>query len=125
MIDFRKRSILHFIGFFVGGLLLGSMLTLKYGDHAGRTKILYIAREELLNLEKERIKARGEQDLFFGMMGSDLQTIIEEAVMAYKSSNVKILYSSYGGIVGPGVRSISGEVHAKIIKILEEKSKRK
>lgn len=114
-----KRSILHFIVFLIAGLLIGSMLTLKYADHAGRSHVVYIAREELLNLEKERIRASGEKDLFFGMIGNELQKLIEETVMAYKSRQVKIIYSSYGGITGSDVRSISGEVHAKIIQILQ------
>jgi hypothetical protein len=117
-----KRNILHFIVFLIVGLLIGSMLTLKYADHAGRSHVVYIAREELLNLEKERIRASGEKDLFFGMIGNELQKLIEETVMAYKSRRVKIIYSSYGGIVGQDVRSISGEVHAKIIQILQSKS---
>ena len=117
-----KRNILHFIVFLISGLLIGSMLTLKYADHAGRSHVVYIAREELLNLEKERIRESGEKDLFFGMIGNELQKLIEETVMAYKSRQVKIIYSSYGGIVGRDVRSISGEVHAKIIQILQSKS---
>lgn len=122
MVDFRRKNILHFIVFLIVGLLIGSMLTLKYADHAGRSHVVYIAREELLNLEKERIRASGEKDLFFGMIGNELQKLIEETVMAYKSRQVKIIYSSYGGIVGQDVRSISGEVHAKIIQILQLKS---
>ena len=117
-----KRSILHFVVFLISGLLIGSMLTLKYADHAGRSHVVYIAREELLNLEKERIRASGEKDLFFGMIGNELQKLIEETVMAYKSRQVKIIYSSYGGITGSDVRSISGEVHAKIIQTLQSKS---
>ena len=120
--DFRRKNILHFIVFLIVGLVLGSMLTLKYADHAGRSHVVYIAREELLNLEKERIRASGEKDLFFGMIGSELQKLIEETVMAYKSRQVKIIYSSYGGIIGSDVCSISGEVHAKIIQILQSKS---
>ena len=120
--DFRRKHILHFIVFLIIGLLIGSMLTLKYTDHAGRSHVVYIAREELLNLEKERIRASGEKDLFFGMIGNELQKLIEETVMAYKSRQVKIIYSSYGGITGSDVRSISGEVHAKIIQILQSKS---
>ena len=122
MVDFRRKHILHFIVFLIVGLLIGSMLTLKYADHAGRSHVVYIAREELLNLEKERIRASGEKDLFFGMIGNELQKLIEETVMAYKSRGVKIIYSSYGGIFGRDVRSISGEVHAKIIQILQSKS---
>lgn len=117
-----KRSILHFVVFLISGLLIGSMLTLKYADHAGRSHVVYIAREELLNLEKERIRASGEKDLFFGMIGNELQKLIEETVMAYKNRRVKIIYSSYGGIFGRDVRSISGEVHAKIIQTLQSKS---
>ena len=117
--DFRRKNILHFIVFLIIGLLIGSMLTLKYADHAGRAEVVYIAREELLNLEKERIRASGEKDLFFGMIGNELQKLIEETVMTYKNRRVKIIYSSYGGIVGRDVRSISGEVHAKIIQTLQ------
>ena len=117
-----KRSILHFIVFLIVGLVLGSMLTLKYADHAGRSHVVYIAREELLNLEKERIRASGEKDLFFGMIGNELQKLIEETVMTHKNRRVKIIYSSYGGITGSDVRSISGEVHAKIIQTLQSKS---
>lgn len=120
--DFRRKNILHFIVFLIVGLVLGSMLTLKYADHAGRAEVAYIAREELLNLEKERIRASGEKDLFFGMIGNELQKLIEETVMAYKSRQVKIIYSSYGGITGSDVRSISGEVHAKIIQTLQSKN---
>jgi hypothetical protein len=122
MVDFRRKNILHFIVFLIVGLLIGSMFTLKYADHAGRSHVVYIAREELLNLEKERIRESGEKDLFFGMIGNELQKLIEETVMAYKSRQVKIIYSSYGGITGSDVRSISGEVHAKIIQTLQSKS---
>ena len=120
--DFRRKNILHFIVFLISGLLIGSMLTLKYADHAGRAEVVYIAREELLNLEKERIRASGEKDLFFGMIGSKLQKLIEETVMTHKNRRVKIIYLSYGGILGRDVRSISGEVHEKIIQILQSKS---
>lgn len=120
--DFRRKNILHFIVFLIIGLLIGSMLTLKYADHAGRAEVAYIAREELLNLEKERIRASGEKDLFFGMIGNELQKLIEETVMTHKNRRVKIIYLSYGGILGRDVRSISGEVHAKIIQTLQSKN---
>jgi hypothetical protein len=125
MASLKRNNILHFVLFLISGLVLGSMLTLKYADHAGRSEIVFIAREELLNLEKERIKNTGEKDLFFGMMGAGLQKLIEESVMSYKGNKVKILYSSYGGIVGEDVRSISKEVHAKIIKTLQARGVKK
>jgi len=77
MAGFMRNNILHFVVFLISGLVLGSILTLKYSDHAGRTEIVFIAREELLNLEKERIKQTGEKDLFFGIIGTDLQKLIK------------------------------------------------
>jgi hypothetical protein len=125
MADFMRNNILHFVVFLISGLVLGSILTLKYSDHAGRTEIVFIAREELLNLEKERIKQTGEKDLFFGMIGTDLQKLIEEAVMPYRGKKVKILYSSYAGLIGQDVTSISKEVHTKIIQTLQARSVKK
>ena len=63
MVDFRRKTY-YILSFLISGLLIGSMLSLKYADHAGRVEVVYIAREELLNLEKERIEQAGERSVF-------------------------------------------------------------
>jgi len=64
-VDFRRKHILHFIVFLIVGLVLGSMLTLKYADHAGRSGCSIYCPGRVIESGEGAYKGkRGERSVF-------------------------------------------------------------
>ena len=80
--------------------------------------ILYVAEDELMELENERVKADdlGDRELFFG----DIEKAVNLATSlpkTYQNASTRVVYSM-SAVRGENVRSISSEIHKKIIENL-------
>lgn len=126
--NLRVGSVFLIIGFLLGICIVSSII-----DVASVCEVAFVSREELLNLEKERIKEAKkvkltekeesrEKELFFGASSNDLEAAIIKAVAKHKGQRVKIIYTTYGGVTGDKVYSISKEVHEDVIKVLSNKN---
>lgn len=85
--------------------------------------VLYVAEDELMSLEEDRIKNEdpSHRQLFFG----EIEKAVSLAVSlpkTYKTSKNLVVYSM-SSVRGENVRSISSEIHAKIISELQKEDK--
>ncbi len=88
----------------------------------GNMQILYISQTELLNIEKARIAKQpvANKQLFFGKPEVAIKYI--EQAQKQMSKNGSIILLTDNKIYGSNVRSISNEIHNKIIKNLEKET---
>lgn len=106
--------------------VVGACLMLVYSEKlAGSNNyhILYVAEDELMSLEEDRIKNEdfSTRQLFFG----EIEKAVSLAVSlpkTYKTGKNLVVYSM-SSVRGENVRSISSEIHAKIISELQNKDK--
>ncbi|WPY01950.1 hypothetical protein Trichorick_01874 (plasmid) [Candidatus Trichorickettsia mobilis] len=106
--------------------IIGSCLMLVYTEKlAGSNNyhILYVAEDELMSLEEDRIKNEdlSTRQLFFG----EIEKAVSLAVSlpkTYKTGKNLVVYSM-SSVRGENVRSISSEIHAKIIGELRKEDK--
>lgn len=92
-----------------------------FGAGHGRkdVRILYISQDEIIALEKARIKdesLEGRQ-LFFGKPEEAVKYIEQEQNKMIKGGNLVLLTDSK--IYGSKVHSVSKEVHAKVVNSLK------
>jgi hypothetical protein len=121
-----KMEIAKKILVIVTSAVIGSCLTIVYTEKfAGSNNhhILYVAEDELMSLEQERVKNDDLQirQLFFG----EIEKAVSLAVSlpkAYQNRNNLVVYSA-SSVRGENVRSISGEIHARIISELQKEDK--
>ncbi|MCC8416930.1 MAG: hypothetical protein LN575_06365, partial [Rickettsia endosymbiont of Gnoriste bilineata] len=85
--------------------------------------ILYVAEDELMRLEQDRVKNEHLEDrqLFFGQIDKAVNLAVS-LPKSYQNSTTKVIYSM-GSVKGKNVRSISKEIHSKIIEELEKTDK--
>ena len=84
-------------------------------------EILYISQDELIDLEKDRIKkikSSSNLELFNGQVERVIG-LIEDIAKSYESVSSKVVFSR-GPVNGDNVRSISQEVHTMLIQSLTE-----
>ena len=106
--------------------VIGACLMLVYSERfggSGNYHVLYVAEDELMSLEEDRIKNEDPslRQLFFG----EIEKAVSLAVSlpkTYKTSKNLVVYSM-SSVRGENVRSISSEIHAKIISELQNKDK--
>lgn len=104
--------------------VIGACLMLVYSERFGDSNnILYVAEDELMSLEEERVKNEdlSTRQLFFG----EIEKAVSLAVSlpkTYKSGKNLVVYSTTS-VKGENVRSISSEIHAKIIEQLQKEAK--
>ena len=105
--------------FFIGGYVAGKIT----GVPADQVKIYYLAQDELIRLEQDRIKdiPFNERQIFMGR-GADAVKIAIELGKAYEGPKSKLVLSEKP-VSGVGVSSISEEVHERLIAILSEGKK--
>jgi hypothetical protein len=104
--------------------IIGACLMLAYNEKFGGNgnySILYVAEDELMSLEEDRIKNEdlSTRQLFFG----EIEKAVSLAVSlpkTYKTGKNLVVYSM-SSVRGENVRSISSEIHAKIISELEKR----
>ena len=106
--------------------IIGACLTLVYTEKLGTNNnyhILYVAEDELMSLEEARVKNDdpSTRQLFFG----EIEKAVSLAVSLpknYQNGKNLVIYSM-SSVKGENVRSISSEIHAKIISELQKKIK--
>ena len=106
--------------------VVGACLMLVYTEKlagSNNYQILYVAEDELMSLEEDRIKNEDPslRQLFFG----EIEKAVSLAVSlpkTYKTGKNLVVYSM-SSVRGENVRSISSEIHAKIISELQNKDK--
>lgn len=107
----------------VTAVIIGACLGLTIAGHALSSNdwhILYVAEDELMSLENARVENDQPEDrqLFFGQ----IDKAVNLAVSLPKSSQnrtTKVVYS-ISSVKGKNVRSISKEIHGKIIAELTQ-----
>jgi hypothetical protein len=110
----------------VSASVIGACLMLVYTEKfvgSNNYHILYVAEDELMSLEEDRIKNEdlSTRQLFFG----EIEKAVSLAVSlpkTYKTGKNLVVYSM-SSVRGENVRSISSEIHAKIISELQNKDK--
>ena len=106
--------------------VIGACLMLVYTEKlAGSSNyhILYVAEDELMSLEEDRIKNEDPslRQLFFG----EIEKAVSLAVSlpkTYKTGKNLVVYST-SSVKGENVRSISSEIHVRIIQQLQKEDK--
>ena len=105
--------------------VIGACLSLTYTEKFGSNNyhILYVAEDELMSLEETRVKNENlsTRQLFFG----EIEKAVSLAVSlpkSYQTRNHLVVYSM-SSVRGKNVRSISSEVHGKIISELQKGDK--
>lgn len=110
-------KVISYLLILITGIITGAMLMMTY-ELMYPIEINYIAKDELLSLEKERTqKEDKEQNLFFGKTG-DAVELASSIAHDLQSRRRKILFSS-SSVYGAGVKSITSSVHRMIIDKLK------
>ncbi len=106
---------------FLTGILIGFVGTSQLTPSPKACQIVYVAQDELMALENDRVKNNDldNRQLFFAEIDKAVE-LATSLPKAYQKSNVKVIYS-LSKVTGDNVRSISQEVHQQIIKRLSEK----
>lgn len=73
----------------------------------------------MLDLENVRMQTKEKEQFFFGKI-EEAFDVIEEEVQRREEQGQNIIFSE-GEVSGRGVRSISKEIHEKVIRILGSK----
>lgn len=80
--------------------------------------MVYVSKQELLELERKRVKELKAEQIFYGRTNEAL-TLIEQIANSYKDGKTKVLFITDGFAGGTNVGSISKAVHAAVIISLE------
>ena len=104
------------------GMIFGAFISMFMINLNSDIEILYISQDELIDLEKGRIeKIKNSQDLelFNGKVERAIG-LIEDIAKSYDRGSRKVVFSR-GPVNGKNVRSISQEVHTKLLEALSDK----
>ena len=114
-----KQLLLALMGLVVG-LAMGFTLATKTMQVADNCQIYYVAEDELMALENDRVKAEAVdlRQLFFGKIAQAVR-LAAEMPKSYQNRTTKVVYSM-SSIVGQNVKSISKEIHRQIIEELSK-----
>jgi hypothetical protein len=114
------KKILVLITSLTMGACLGFTIARQLGLSSNDWHIVYVAEDELMNLEQDRVKIEHLEDrqLFFGQIDKAVNLAVS-LPKSYESSTTKVVYSM-SSVKGKNVRSISKEVHKQIIEELEK-----
>ena len=116
-INRKELSIRYQMALVSIGLVFGILISLYM--HCGDYEILYISQDELIELEKHRLEEKVDSkdlELFYGEVAKSI-SLIEEIAKTYESSSRRVVFSR-GPVNGNNVRSISKEVHTKLLEAL-------
>jgi len=114
------NKVLQILIVIIAILIIGGISFMLGAGHGRKdVRILYISQDEIIALEKARIKdesLEGKQ-LFFGKPEEAVKYIEQEHDKMIKGGNLVLLTDSK--IYGSNVHSVSKEVHAKVINSLK------
>lgn len=102
------------------GLIIGIICTKQFSNYAESCRIKYVAQDELMALEQERIKLEPLElkQLFFGK-ATEAAKLAASLPKAFEDNTTIVVYST-GAVSGKNVKSISREVHRKIVEELQK-----
>lgn len=102
------------------GACLGITIAGQFGLNSNDWHILYVAEDELMSLENARVKNDDPEhrQLFFGRIDIAVNLAVS-LPKSYQNSTTKVVYSM-SSVKGKNVRSISKEIHGKIIAELKK-----
>lgn len=114
------KKILVLITAVTMGACLGFTIARQLGLSSNDWHILYVSEDELMRLEQDRVKNEHLEDrqLFFGQIDKAVNLAVS-LPKSYQNSTTKVIYSM-GSVKGKNVRSISNEIHSKIIEELRK-----
>jgi hypothetical protein len=114
------KKILVLITAVTMGACLGFTIAKQLGLSSNDWHIVYVAEDELMSLEQDRVKNEHLEDrqLFLGQIDKAVNLAVS-LPKAYESSTTKVVYSM-NSIKGQNVKSISKEIHSKIIEELKK-----
>ena len=107
------------------GMIFGTFISMFMINLNSDIEILYISQDELIDLEKNRIEsAKNSKDLelFNGKVERSIG-LIEDIAKSYDRGSSKVVFSR-GPVNGKNVRSISQEVHVKLLEELDYELKK-
>jgi uncharacterized protein YsxB (DUF464 family) len=93
----------------------GWLMNNNIRDIASACQVLYVSQDEIIEMEKERVKKDNLEDrqMFFGKVDEAIK-LISQFARQYENNTTKVVYS-VSEVQGVNVRSISREVHQKLI----------
>lgn len=120
--DIAKKLLVIMVAGIIGAIS-GIIYAREFIYTADNCHILYVAEDELMSLEEDRVKNDNldTRQLFFGEIGKAVDLAVS-LPKAYQNRTTKVLYS-ISSIKGHNVKSISSEIHGKIIKELSKSAK--
>lgn len=120
-INNQNQYYLKIITYLLLGFSIG-YFTKNETTNADAFDVSYISQDELIQLERERIRNQdiADRQLFFGKLDEAIKFI--EQIANEKISNRNRVVFSQGIVSGDGVKSISNEVHEELISRLNRPS---
>lgn len=114
------KKILVIVTAVIIGACLGLTIAGQFGLNSNDWHILYVAEDELMNLENDRVKNDHPEhrQLFFGQIDRAVNLAVS-LPKSYQNRMTKVVYSM-SSVKGKNVRSISAEVHQQIIQELSK-----
>ena len=106
--------------FYIGSLS-GWIFSEWFINHAENIQILHLSQDEIIELEKDRVKIDyTESGLFYGRIDEAIMLIEKEANKQI-GRNTKLIFSR-GAVSGTGVKSISDQVYHKVLAELQKET---
>jgi len=102
------------------GFCLGVFYASHFIDIASKVRILYVAEDELMELENARVQNEklDNRQFFFGRT-EEAVSLATSLPKSYQNRKTRVIYSM-SSVKGQNVRSISAEIHKQIIAALEK-----
>jgi hypothetical protein len=121
--NMNYKNYFKIIMIFLAVLVIGVVISCLSNDSAKEVRILYVSQDEIIDLEKERLELVGNKanmQLFDGRPDHAIE-LIELFAADYQDEKAgNIVVFSRGPVSGNKVKSISEELHKKVIKELNE-----
>jgi len=114
----KNRDLLRLLALLIFGISIGFLISSFLSLSPNNITIEYISQEEILQLEKARVKSVNATDLFFGR-SADAIEYIEELAKQRQERGAKVVFATEGVISGNNVISISKEIYQLVIQRLE------
>lgn len=112
-------SYINILFIFCTGVFSGWGFSELFINHTKNVQILYLSQDEIIELEKARVKIDNtETGLFYGKIEEAI-ILIEKEANKQKDKNNRIIFSR-GAVSGQGVKSISKQVYHKVLAELQK-----
>lgn len=114
------KKILVIVTVVIIGACFGLIIADQFGLNSNDWHILYVAEDELMSLENARVKNDypEQRQLFFGQIDRAVNLAVSLPKF-YQNRTTKVVYSM-SSVKGKNVRSVSKEIHSKIIAELAQ-----